>query len=267
MYEPHEDNSEFIELYNNCKKTVDIGGWRLIDSGGNSLPLSRSTRNIPPEGYYLVGTDSSIFNCYPWLTANDSVSIQKKSTFSLSNSGESICLIDLLGNKIDSVKYSPDWHNRFINESRNRSLERINPAIKSNDEENWSTSVDPFGSTPCRPNSILTLIIPSESKLSILPNPFSPDNDGHEDFAIIEYSLTKNISLVRIRIYDSIGRLVRVLVDNNPSGSSSRIVFDGRDDAGRPLRLGIYILLLESLNTSNGITETLKVPIVIARKL
>jgi flagellar hook assembly protein FlgD len=91
--------------------------------------------------------------------------------------------------------------------------------------------------------------------------------DGYEDFAVISYNLTKPLSQIRIRIFDSQGRLVRKLADNIPSASNGTIIFDGFDDSGKPLKIGIYILLLEAINENSNVVETVKKAFVIARKL
>jgi len=37
------------------------------------------------------------------------------------------------------------------------------------------------------------------------------------------------------------------LANNHPSGSSGSVIFDGRDDSGEALRIGIYIIFLEAI--------------------
>ena len=111
------------------------------------------------------------------------------------------------------------------------------------------------------------MLFRSSANISLNPNPFSPDNDGFEDFTIINYNLTQAISQVRIKIFDSKGRLVRTLLNNQASGSSGSVIFDGLDDDKKALRIGIYIVFLEALNDNSGIVETLKTVVVVARKL
>jgi len=185
----------------------------------------------------------------------------------LSNSGELILLTDFLGNTIDSVIYSDKWHNSNFTITKDRSLERINPNIDGNDKNNWSSSVNNLGATPGKRNSIFTVKLPTNSEISVSPNPFSPDDDGFEDFTIISYKLTQPVAQVKVKIYDSNGRLVRTLENNLSSGLSGNIVFNGLDDEGIPLRIGIYIVYLEALNQNSGVTEALKAPLVVARKL
>ena len=107
----------------------------------------------------------------------------------------------------------------------------------------------------------------TESNISISPNPFSPDNDGFEDNTIINYNLTQSTSQIRIKIFDSHGRLVRTLINNQPSGAKGSVIFNGLDDHGNALRMGIYIVFLEALNQNSGVLENLKTVVVVARKL
>jgi hypothetical protein len=201
------------------------------------------------------------------LQSSENIGIVGKSDISLSNSGETILLKDVRGFLIDSVKYSPKWHNKNFVSSKNISLERINPFLDSNDPMNWNSSVSEFGATPNKANSIFTINNNRQSNLSVSPNPFSPDNDGFEDFCMINYNLTQPISQVRIKIFDSKGRLVRTLLNNQPSSSNGSIIFDGKDEEGRTLRIGIYIVFLEALNYNSGVVETEKTVVVVARKL
>jgi len=51
------------------------------------------------------------------------------------------------------------------------------------------------------------------------------------------------------------------------SGSSGLVIFDGRDDSGEALRIGIYIIFLEAINEGSGVVENMKTVVVVARKL
>jgi len=80
-------------------------------------------------------------------------------------------------------------------------------------------------------------------------------------------NIWKATKQVRIKIFDSKGRLVRTLLHNQPSGSSGSVIFDGKDDAGDALRIGIYIIFLEAINEGSGVVENIKTVVVVARKL
>ena len=114
--------------------------------------------------------------------------------FGLANDGTSLISKDLYGTTLDSLSYTPTWHNRNLIVTKNKSLERLNPQLNSNDRSNWSTSVATEGATPGKQNSIFTQNELRDSKVTINPNPFSPDNDGFEDFAIINFDLSYKLS-------------------------------------------------------------------------
>ncbi|MBK7379274.1 MAG: lamin tail domain-containing protein [Ignavibacteriales bacterium] len=266
MFDPDIDNSEFIELLNLSADSINIGGWKIEDLSGNFYKLAETSFFLPKEKYFILAADSLMLKKY-LLTDYRYKTLSGESSLGLLNSGEAVILKDVKGNIIDSVFYSDKWHNKNISILKNRSLERINPTLNSNDPLNWSTSVSNFGATPAEQNSIFTDNLNSTANISVSPNPFSPDNDGFEDFAIINYNLSQPVAQVRIKIFDSRGRLVRTLANNLASGSSGSIVFDGLEDDGQPMRIGIYIIFLEALNDNSGVVEILKTVVVVARKL
>ena len=266
MYDPGIDNCDFIEFYNNSNNPINAGGWRIEDEKENFHKLSDTSFVILAGDYFVLAADSIILKKYN-LKDFKNISFAGSSGLGLSNSGELIRLKDLKGCTVDSVFYSPDWNNRNINITKNKSLERINPQLNSNLPQNWSTCVNSDGATPDKQNSIYTTNENKSAGISVSPNPFSPDNDGFEDFSIINYSLTQAVSQIRIKIFDSRGRLVRTLANNQPSASNGSIVFDGLGDDGQALRMGIYIIFLEALNSNTGVLENLKTVVVIARKL
>lgn len=266
MFDPDIDNSEFIEFLNNSGFEINIGGWQFEDENGNTNKLSDTSFIIQPNEYFVLFADSISISKYH-LQNYRNKSVAGISSLGFVNTGELILLKDLKKNTIDSVWYSDKWHNKNILNTKNKSLERINPMLGGNDQFNWSTSVNPYGATPSKQNSIFTKYENKEAKISASPNPFSPDNDGFEDFTLVNYNITQTLAQVRIKIFDSKGRLVRTLINNKPSSSSGSIIFDGLDDEGRALRIGIYIIFIEAINDNTGVVETLKTTVVVARKL
>jgi len=266
MSDPGIDNCEFLEFYNKSPDSINIGGWRIEDEKGNSYKLSDISFYINPEEYFLLAADSVLLLKYS-LNHYFNISISGTNDLGLSNEGEPVILKDLLGNVIDSVFYSAGWHNRNINITKNQSLERINPGLDGNNPGNWSTSVSAEGATPGRQNSIFTDIKNRQNGISVLPNPFSPDNDGFEDFCVINFILSQPTSQIRIKVFDNRGRLVRTIANNQPSGSQGSVIFDGLGDDGQTLRMGIYIIFLEALNANSGVVDNLKTVVVVARRL
>ncbi len=70
------------------------------------------------------------------------------------------------------------------------------------------------------------------------PNPFN----GH---TTLSYSLEKP-EHVSIRIYDTAGRLVRSLEDRDSAAGTYQVVWNGRDNASRPVASGIYFMRMNA---------------------
>jgi hypothetical protein len=69
------------------------------------------------------------------------------------------------------------------------------------------------------------------------PNPLNPTTT-------ISFELDRP-GRIRLRIYDTAGRLVRTLADTSLPAGSHRRVWDGRDDGSRPTASGIYFYELD----------------------
>jgi Lamin Tail Domain/CHU_C Type IX secretion signal domain/CARDB len=266
MFDPKEGNSEFVEFLNISSSDINIGGWKIEDKKGNVYKLSETSLNLAPNNYFVLAADSDIISNYHINNFNN-LNVTNTNSLNLDNSGQLIILKDLRNNTIDSVFYSKNWHNKNFTNTKNISLERIDPFMDGNDSNNWSSSASESGATPGQQNSIYTINTNQHSEISISPNPFSPDNDGYQDFTKINYRLNQKISQIRIKIFDSQGRLVRTLVNNSESGDKGSVIFDGRDNKGNPLRIGIYIVYLQALNINSGFEKDLKTVVVVARKL
>lgn len=263
MYSPLSEQPEWIEFVNTSSDTINIAGWAISDDNFDDLNLIKNPFIINPNQFFVISRDSSIQDIFS-LPSN--VLLVLKDLPSLNNLGDSVVLYDLVGNVIDRVDYSSDWGGRF-----GISLEKINPLFVSNDSLNWSSSVVFEGGTPGETNSIFSEFLPSNATLSIAPNPFSPDNDGDDDTVTISYNLPVTTALINIKIYDLRGRLIRFLANSKPTGADSNtipaIVWDGKNDNGDIVRIGIYVVFLEALNAQAGVLEHKKKTVVLAGQL
>jgi gliding motility-associated-like protein len=84
----------------------------------------------------------------------------------------------------------------------------------------------------------------------IIPNVFTPNNDGVNDVFKIEL---KNVSLTNFSIYDRWGLLIK----SDDLKTHTTTSWDGRTTAGEPCTAGVYFYTLEYTN-SNGEGETKK---------
>lgn len=290
MYQPLDDGqngmpgqSEFIEIYNRRPYAISIEGIFLHDepdqSGNYSEmnPVNSVQKWIPSNGYLLFYPEATMQNfsesrvsTFFDLSEDDNMLPLRieRNSLSLPNIGRKIFLADSTSRIIDVVDYSPDWHNPNLVDNRGFALERINPDLATNDALNWSSSAHVEGGTPGQKNSIDQApgLLSGQTGVFLNPNPFSPDGAGFEDHLFISYKLDEPDYLIRIRIFDRYGRLVRNLVHGEPAGFEGSYIWDGRTDDGMTNRIGIYIILLEAYNSSEGRTLQFKETAVLARK-
>jgi hypothetical protein len=274
MYSPLPRQAEYVEIVNPGRADVDLFQWKLNDrpttSGSvNTFTLSSAHRVMHPGEYFVMGSDSTIFTLFPYLKTTDSrlFRIVNSADLSFNSDGDDLVLRDPTGACVDSVPYRPSWHRAGVADYTGRALERISPSLNSNDPRSWSTCANGLGGTPGLANSIYASSLPTRSLLSVSPNPFSPDGDGHEDFTLVHYEVPLEVSTLRIRIYDVRGRLIRTLVTNEPTGATGTAVWDGLDDGKQKARIGMYVVLLEAINDLGGIIETAKAVVVLAGRL
>ena len=267
MFDPLTISCEWVEFYNNSGKYINLNGWKATVGSSTLNLFNGCSFYIQPGAYLVLAADTTLYNRFGNLKSLDSSRIVIfNSSLGLSNSGAMIKVSDVLNNTIDSVYYNPKWHNNNLSDTKGYSLERINIGLPSTLQSNWSSCANPLGGTPGQKNSIF-IQNNKESSLSVSPNPFSPDGDGYEDFTIIKYKLKANTSQIRVKIYDVKGRVVRSLSNNQFSNSESQIVFDGKDDSGQKLRIGIYVVYLEAVDDTGGTYEQVKTTFVVAAKL
>jgi hypothetical protein len=123
----------------------------------------------------------------------------------------------------------------------------------------------PACATPGKENSIALPVVSPGAVLRCQPNPFSPDADGREDYSVLRYELPLAAALVQIRIFDVLGRHIRFLAMEEPSGSHGEVVWDGRRDDGSVVRTGMYVVLLEVLNSAYGTLLQAKEVVAVVR--
>jgi hypothetical protein len=261
MYSPLPGQPEWIELFNPHSISIDIQNWSVSDSDtSNNQFLAKDHFPVASESFVILCADSSILN---YFDAANAPLLIVKGMSRLNDDHDQVFIFDANENVIDEVFYESRWGG-----GDGISLERINPNLASGDSSNWSSCVSmPLGGTPGRKNSIFVEVLPTGAELSIAPNPFSPDDDGMDDVTIITYQLPFNLSQIHVKIFDIRGRQVRFLVNNQPSGTNSSIIWDGRDNEGHFCRMGIYIVYLEAIHHQKGVVKSLKKSVVLARQL
>lgn len=269
LSEPRVTGSEYVELYNNSNKTIDLNRLFIANrnSAGDPSSVTRIS-NVPqllfPGAYTLLTKDSaSVIREYPFADA--SVFIRMGSMPSIPNDKGFVLIMDQHGEIIDEVPYDKSWHFALIKDKKGVALERISFDGQSDKGNFHSAARDVNYGTPGTKNSQNRSDREAAGEFSVSPEIFSPDNDGIDDFLTIHYSFSAAGNMTNIKIFDASGRMVRYLEKNSLSGQKGYYRWDGLDDKQQQLPQGIYIIHFESFN-SYGKKQVHKKAVTLARR-
>lgn len=281
-YDDRPNQVEYVELFNLTKKPLTLHNLHFTDRP-NERGVADTIhvphhRGLPPRGYGLVSASpsgttavpsSQLAEAFPDAPlASDSVTFVPidAARLGLDNDGDRIQIHRANGTTLCDMEYTPDWHAPGLKDPAGTALERISPTGNNQSADNWTSSTHPEGGTPGAKNAV-SLSLPTQNgsaTLQIAPSPFSIERDGATR---IRYTLADVPNLVRAEIFDARGRHVRTLEDARLTGRSGELMWNGRDDAGNRVRIGIYVVLFEAVRAQKGTVTTLKEPVVVARPL
>ena len=266
LFNPYPEGSDFIELYNNSEKWINLKNLELysLEKGELSNPKAIQKDWIlkPHELVFLTSSINAQQKFY--AITNTARAIQMQIPAMNNDSGTVI----LMSNKqiIDKISYQEDWHFSLLNDKEGKSLERINARINTSDPKNWFTAATSVSfATPGESNS--HGIVDENNSIAMLSSStISPDNDGFEDFVEIKISEIKPNTCASVAIYSLNGNKISQLVKNELIAQNSTFIWDGLDDKKQKLPLGIYIILMQIVDVENGKTKEHKLPIILAQK-
>ena len=271
LFNPRSNANDYVEFYNNSKKIFDAS--RLYIANRNNTGVISSIRQISSKpfyifpGEYLIITQDAENLRLNYLVENPDFVIELSSLPSYPDDEGDVVLLNLQGEVIDEVKYQKSWHFKLISNDEGISLERIDPSGVSNDASNWHSAASTAGfGTPSYKNSQFRQAISINARVEVQPEIFSPDNDGRDDFAIVQYQLAEPGYVANIIIFDVNGRPVRYLARNATLGLNGHWNWDGLGDKGNKLPVGIYIIYTEIFNLQGKIKK-FKNTVVLARQL
>ena len=139
-------DAEYIELFNVDTIPFELSGWKLVNS---TTEKTLSSYLLNPNEYVII-CDANSTSFFP-----NSIGISALTA--LTNSGDSLTLIDFDNNVVDMVSYSDDWYNSSEKSDGGWSLEQINPYKICSGKLNWSASNNPTGGTPGFENSLYNI--------------------------------------------------------------------------------------------------------------
>ncbi len=269
LFNPKPFGTDYVELYNRSQKIIDLSHTYIANrSSNNSIS---SIQQITAESILLFPGDFIVLTSDPaaikaqYITTNSDAFVVVQSMPSYPDDAGNVIILNSQGAIIDEVAYSDKWHFPLISNTEGVSLERIDYDGRSVQSNFHSAATSAGYGTPGYKNSQYRLNELLQGEIKITPDIFSPDNDGIDDFATIDYNFPSPGYVANITIFDASGRPVRYLQRNSLSGINGYYRWDGLDDKGRQLPQGIYIIYTEIFNTE-GKKKQFKNSIVLARR-
>jgi hypothetical protein len=270
LFNPRPNGYDYVECYNNSNSIFDASQLYLANRNSSGVTSSIKALSATPvyifPGDYIVVTEDADNLAMNYLVKNPGNILVISSLPSFPDEEGTTILLNFQGAIVDEVNYKKNWHFKLVANDEGVSLERIDPAAASQDETNWHSAASTAGyGTPAYKNSQYRQS-PGIAATIEASKIFSPDNDGLDDIASIQYKMDALGYVANVILFDAAGRPVRNLVRNGILGLSGYWNWDGLDDKGKKLPVGPYIIFTE-IFTLQGKKERFKQVVILARKL
>ncbi len=252
LFNPPPGGSDFIELFNNSNRVLDAGTAHLANrsADGRIANVSRiSPFPIPllPGRYLALTPDTS------WLRQRfrppDSARLLTALLPSFPDDKGHALLLNSQGSVLDELPYLENWHAPLISNKEGISLERLTPQRGSHLSDNWYSAAGTAGfGTPGYRNSQHLTPKERSRNFTLSAKIITPDQDGRDDFLLLDYQFPAPGSIIRVRIFDETGRQVNSIANNVLGGRSGHFRWDGTNEKGMIVRTGFYVLLAEAFH-------------------
>lgn len=252
------EKADYLELYNRSTHIIDLRDVK-VGYGGDTLPLKATTavskgHQLPPQSYaVLCRQRSATLLQYVCKDENSLLQCDSLPDFAI---GEGVIhLTDISLRHIDRLAYKEEMHYDKLLTTKGVALERLDTERPTQDESNWRSAAESAGfGTPGYQNSQSGRYAP-EGEFEVVPEVFSPDNDGFEDFAEVVCTFMEAEYRVNITLYNSRGHPVKHLANNVLCGTEARFRWDGDDDNHQAVPAGMYVAQIEgwSLRTKKSL--------------
>ena len=254
LFDPVSPGVDYVELYNHSDKALDLSELKLgvvKESFPNPADtvlktITEESRLLLPQTFLLLSTDAYTVGQQYGCEVRNSVDMPSFPTYS--NTGGLALLMSRQGVAVDQMFFSEDLHDPYLKETKGVALERVSLEVPSMQTDNWhSAAASVHYGTPGYENS-MAATSPSTSDneaITIQPSVFSPDGDGRDDHCQILYAFDAAGCTVNVYVFSADGRLVRHLVQGELVGREGAFVWNGLDQKGMHVPIGLYVVVTE----------------------
>ena len=272
LFNPKDNGVDYVEIYNNSNSYFDLSKLRIANFfvlGNHINPIEQEVITeephlFAPKTYLVLTTDSAKVKTQ-YKTENPYAFVEVVSMPTLSNEEGTICIThQSLNVIIDDFAYSENMHFALLETEDGVSLERLDMNAKTQNSSNWHSAASTVGfGTPTFENS-QQYINQSIGEMNVDPKSFTPNNDGNKDVISISWNFSKTNLMATIKVFDSEGRPVKNILNNEMIGNSGNSIWDGTSEDGFRLNTGMYIIWMEVFS-ENGNAERFKKVAVLSR--
>ena len=270
LFNPKPNGVDYVELYNRGNNIIDLK--QLYIANRNSTGMISSITQLNTDDYllfpqdFIVATESPAIVKSQYITLNPDAFVMVNSMPSFNDDNGDVIILNLQGNIVDELQYDASWQFPLIDNPEGVALERIDYNAPTQSQNNWHSAATSVGyGTPTYKNSQCRIDQQAQGEINVSPAIFSPDNDGIDDFATIDYVFPAPGYVANITVFDISGRPMRYLQQNALCGITGNFRWDGLGDKNQKLPVGIYIIYTAIFDL-NGNTKEFKNTIVLARK-
>ncbi len=261
---PFVDSNEYLELYNRSDKNIELAYLSVATrkntdgSLNKAYALSSERKFLYPKEYVLI-TQSKDKVCNFYTCKPDALVIELPVMPSFTQTSGTVVLINNQANSIvDELAYTDKMYNSNISNKKGVALERIDFNQPTSDIRNWtSASSDSGYGTPGYANSQM-----NPTDLPPINNDVFINSDVSISMYEIHYQLPTSGNRCRVLIYDTMGKLVNELADNELLGREGSFVWNGKDQTGQSLSSGVYIVYVEIISQEGQVSKY-KLPCVV----
>ena len=235
------DPGDWVELYNFSDQSLNISGWKFMDSDDSHVFTFPEGSILEASSYLVLCQDSTEFSQAHPEVQNYIGSLG----FGFSGSGELLRLLDNYEDLVDFVNYEDNEPWPTEPDGSGKTLELVNPQLDNSLAESWASSNVQYG-TPGYVNSAYSslssdtdVLLPAEFAMyQNYPNPFNP-------ITSIKYDLPKDAHTV-MEVFDIMGKHVKTLIDENQTAGFKTVKWDATNSNGNNVAAGMYIYQIKS---------------------
>ncbi|MEY2923657.1 MAG: hypothetical protein RLZZ337_197 [Bacteroidota bacterium] len=256
LFNPKGDGVDFIELYNNSDKYINLLGFKLGRQVNDTTKDFKSINTfyvLQPQAYVAISIDSAKLQRDYTGARNH---LQISSLPAMNNDAGIVLLANASDDIIDSVNYNESQHFELLSSTDGVSLERLSFTESGANASNWhSGAASSEFATPGYQNSQFLANAYKEGQFTLSYKDVSPDSDGYHDQLVLNYKLDGNGYVLNTYVYSLGGNLICQPLNNITLGSIGFATWNGVDDEGNKLPVGNYILLAQAFNLEGKVIE------------